>query len=176
MGNIIIPKTRVSLQRPLIFLEGPDLGAPDWRNPAIEYIFSKTDKVDIASPFRRQENLRKDFWPLLRFGDSDPFPRQALWEIEYIIQALRQGAVMSWLPKQEIEVPGKAYGGMSRVEYGFAMAALYFDKNLRFCVGTDGEFSGFSPMKAYFERFAPEGKIHETLESTCDEAIRLALR
>jgi len=81
MRNLIIPKTHIKdLDMPLIFLAGPIMNAPLWQDRAIEFLFSQTDKVAVASP-RREVNER--FSKYILKGDETYFPRQRAWERYY---------------------------------------------------------------------------------------------
>jgi hypothetical protein len=174
MGSVIIPKTYVKeIHVPLIFLAGPIRSAPNWQDAAIEAILLRNADLVIASPRREVgENIKQH---LLR-GDENVFPRQRAWERYYLDLASRSGAIMFWLPGESTHNCQKAYGAMTRVELGQWMTNYRHDKSIRFCLGTDGRFSEFGPIKYDLSLDAPDKRIFGSLDDTCSEAIRLSLR
>jgi hypothetical protein len=63
---------------------------------------------------------------------------------------------------------------MTRIELGQWMTRYNFDKKVHFCVGSDGYFSELETIKYDLSLDSPNKKIINTLEETCEEAIRLA--
>ena len=173
MQNIIMPKTRIKeLQTPLIFLAGPIRGAPNWHDDAIEIILSSAKNITVASPSRAlKESLRGH----LLNGDES-FHGQRAWERYYLDIASRNGTIMFWLPGEENHNCEKAYGAMTRIELGQWMTNYKHDKSLRIVMGSDGKFSELDTIKFDLSLDAPDKRILGSLEATCLEAIRMALR
>ena len=173
MKNIIIPKTRVeNIDAPLIFLAGPVKGAPGWRDAAIEIILSQNKEIVVASP---DAELKKSLRTHLLRGDED-FPRRRAWERHYLEVASKTGAIMFWLPEEVEHDCKKPYGSMTRIELGQWMTRYSYDRSVRLCFGSDGKFSELDIIKFDLSRDAPDKKIFGSLEETCREAVRIALR
>jgi hypothetical protein len=176
MGKLIIPKTYIKdLDLPLIFLAGPIKSAPLWQDKAIEFIFSQTDKVIIASPRR---GIRESLAKYIISGDENYFPRQRAWERHYLyisgIEKAKKGCVMFWLPGESNHDCKKSYAAMTRFELAQLSTHYSHDKSTRFCIGSDGKFSELDTIKYDLSLDAPDKPIFPTLEETCLEAIRIA--
>ena len=57
--DILVPKSLVEVNGPLIFLAGPISGAPLWHDNAIEYFQRNVSRIYIASP---NSKLDKKFY------------------------------------------------------------------------------------------------------------------
>lgn len=171
MGKLIIPKTYVlDFEVPLIFLAGPIRSAPNWQDDAIDLLFSQEQNLVIASPRR---GSRDKIAPYIISGDQNYFPRQRAWERHYLDIASKTGAILFWLPGEAEHDCKKAYGAMTRVEIGQCMTNYKHDKNVRFCVGSDGIFPEIDIITYDLSLDAPDKKICKTLDETCSEAVRL---
>ncbi len=171
MGKVIIPKTYVeNIEAPLIFLAGPIRSAPNWQDKAIEILLNQNTELVIASPRR---GIRDEIAPYIKTGDENYFPRQRAWERHYLDLASKTGAILFWLPGEEEHNCEKAYGAMTRVEIGQWMSNYKNNNSIRFCVGSDGNFSELGTIKYDLDLDAPNKKIHDSLESTCNEALKL---
>jgi hypothetical protein len=62
---------------------------------------------------------------------------------------------------------------MTRLELGQAMTNYRYNKNFRFCVGSDGLFSELDTIKCDLSLDASNKSIIPTLEETCIEASNL---
>jgi hypothetical protein len=172
MSKLIIPRTYVKdINDPLIFLAGPIGNAPNWHDEAIEILFSKEPNLTIASP--RWEFSGKIAHYIVE-GDENYFSRARAWERHYLDISSKTGAILFWLPGQEFHDCKKVYGAMTRVELGQWMTNYKHDNNIRFCVGTDGKFSEIHTIEYDLKIDAPDKKLFNTLEQTCDEALRLS--
>ena len=176
MAEVIIPKTYVKdIGVPIIFLAGPIRSAPAWHDSAIESILllSRHQNITIASP---NEKVGDGIKPHLIAGDDDRFPRQRAWERYYLDLASKTGAIMFWLPGEESHSCQKAYGAMTRIELGQWMTNYRHDRSVRMCIGSDGKFSELDTIRYDLSIDAPDKKIFGSLEETCFEAVRIALR
>src|SRR3989338_8649180 len=172
MGKLIIPKTYVQeLGAPLIFLAGPIRSAPNWQDEAINLLFSQEPNLVIASPRR---GVRDKIAAHIATGDENYFPRQRAWERHYLDIASKTGAILFWLPGEAEHDCQKVYGAMTRLELGQWMTRYYFDKNVRFCIGSDSQFPELNTVEFDLKMDAPDKDIKKTLEETCAEALRLA--
>lgn len=172
MAQLIIPKKYVlELEAPLIFLAGPIKSAPNWQDEAIGFLFSQEENLVIASPRR---GIRDVIAPYVIPGDETYFPRQRAWERHYLDMASKTGAILLWLPGEAEHDCKKVYGAMTRVELGQWITRYHFDKNVRFCIGSDGNFPELHTIEFDLKMDAPDKDIKKTLEETCTEAVRLA--
>jgi len=171
MGRLIIPKTYVSeINRPLVFLAGPIINAPNWQEDAIELLFSRDPNLVVASPrFRVSDRVS----PYLLEGQEGHFPRARAWERHYLDIASKTGAVLFWLPGEGERSMDKVYGAMTRVELGQWMTNYLHDNSIRLCIGSDGNFPELSPIRYDLSLDAPNKIIFSSLEDTCNEAVRL---
>ena len=174
MGKLIIPKTYIQdINFPLIFLAGPIRSAPNWQDEAIKILFSQESNLVIASPRREvRENISK----YIVAGDENYFSRQRAWERYYLDIASKAGAILFWLPGEAEHNCQKSYGAMTRLELGQWMTHYRYNKSARFCIGSDGKFSELDTIKYDLSMDAPNKRVISTLEETCKETIRLALK
>ena len=63
---------------------------------------------------------------------------------------------------------------MTRMELGQRMVHYYYNPEVKFCVGSDGNFSEISTIQVDLDRYAPGKVTMSTLQETCREALRLA--
>ena len=170
MKKLIIPKSYVLVETPLIFLAGPIRSAPNWQDVAIKLLFSQKPDLTIVSPRR---GIREDITKYLVKGDGNFFPRQRAWERHYLDIASKTGAILFWLPGEEEHKCEKVYGAMTRVEIGQWMTNYRHDNSVKFCVGSDGNFPELNTIEYDLSIDAPNKKVHDSLESTCNEALQL---
>lgn len=147
---------------PLIFLAGPIQGAPDWQQTAIEIL--KDRGADLASPRSAKKNYTEDDYMV-----------QVDWEHQHLLRASEYGSVMFWLAKEAEHVPGRAYAQTSRFELGWHFEKA-LDGRCRLVVGIEEGFSNARYLRYTIEKLsAGKVKIVDTLQETCEEALRLAL-
>ena len=169
MVEILIPKTKMEETKiPLIFLAGPIKGTNDWRSSAVEIFESFNLPLIIASPSKRV-NLINNKTTLIPI--SNDFSRQREWENHYLDIASRNGSILFWFPEETIHNCEKSYGAMTRVEIGQWMTEYKYNNSIHLCVGTDGKFSEIDTIRYDLSVFAPDIKICEILEETCNQAI-----
>jgi hypothetical protein len=172
MGKLIIPKTYVErIESPLIFLAGPIRSAPNWQDEAIKILFSQEPNLIIASPRR---GIREDISEYILQGDENYFPRQRTWERHYLDIASKKGAILFWLPGEAEHNCEKVYGAMTRMELGQWITRYSLDNKIKICIGSDRNFQELDTIKYDLSIDAPDKKIFNSLEETCDEALNLA--
>jgi len=177
MAGVIIPKTYVKkINDPIIMLLGPIRGAPNWQDEAIDILFDIKPDLVVVTPRR---GIRDSFVKYVLHGDEDYFERQRSWEIYYTEMAAeevgREGCAMFWLPEEVNHKCEKAYGAMSREEWGLMLGAYRHNKSMRFCVGTDGKFSEWRTHLLTLNTYAPDKEVFDSLEKTCEEAVRRSI-
>jgi hypothetical protein len=172
MNKLILPKTYVQgLKAPLIFLAGPIRSGPNWQDEAIEFLFSQESDLIVASPRR---DSRVKFAQYILNGDENYFPRQRAWERHYLGVASRTGAILFWLSGETEHDCKKVFGEMTSVELGQWMVHYNYDRDVRFCFGSNGEFPELDTIEDDLKKYASDKITINTLEETCREAIRLA--
>ena len=170
MRRLILPKNKVEVDGPLIFLAGPIRGAPSWQDDAIEYIHARDPAIHVASP-RRDTSDHIAAEALL----SDVhFPRQLDWERHYLEYASEKGAILFWLPLAKEATPGKTYARDTRGELGEWRGRSVYNPHIRLAIGGEAEFDGLDVMRRCYEDVIPGFQLYATLEETCDAALRLA--
>jgi hypothetical protein len=168
MAGLIIPKIYIENPGTLIFLAGPIRGAPNWQDKAAKMLLSKDPRLTIFSPRR---GVRPEIEPFILKGDENYFERQRICERYYLkIAKVR----LFWLPGEIEHNCSKSYGAMTRLEFGQVMTNYKYNPSAEFCVGSDGNFSELGTIKVDLKIDAPNKKVIETLEETCEEALRLA--
>jgi hypothetical protein len=172
MGKLIIPKMCAQdCETPLIFLAGPIKEAPNWQDEAACFLLSQKRDLLVASP---RSGVRDEIAKYVLIGDETFFSRQREWERYYLDVASQRGAILFWLPGEVEHDCHKSYGAMTRLELGQWMTNYKHDRNVRFCVGSDGKFSELNTIRYDLQMDAPDKDIKKTLEATCREALRLA--
>lgn len=172
MKQIIIPKIYTeNIEYPLIFLAGPIGSAPEWQDQATRFIFSQEKDATVVNPRRY---VSSDLIEYLAKGDNNFFSRQRAMERHYLDLASKKGVIMFWLPGEEKHKCEKVYGAMTRYELAQWSTRYSFDNSLRICIGTDGKFPEMRTIAYDLGLDAPKIKIRNTLEETCNEAIKIA--
>lgn len=170
MGNLILPNIHIEkIELPLIFLAGPIRGAPNWQKSATEILFSRNLNLTIASPRKIEDSH------YLFLTSEKTFERKRAWERHYLDIASKKGSILFWLPGEEFHECEKSYGAMTRLELGEWIAHYTHDHSVRFCVGSDGNFSKLGVIR-YELKEDTNKKIANSLEETCNEAIAIAFQ
>lgn len=170
MAGIIIPNIYVRDVNKLIFLAGSIRGAPNWQDEAIRILLSKNYELTVATP---RKGIRESFAGSVLPGDNTYFKRRRLWERHYLEIASKRGAILFWLPGETEHNCAKSYGAMTRLELGQWMTNYRHDNQVRFCIGSDGKFSELDTIRTDLAIDTPDKRILDTLEGTCEEALRL---
>jgi len=172
MSGLIIPKTYIeNIETPLIFLAGPIRSAPIWQDKAVNILLLKDPKLTVVSPRR---GIRSSINKFVLNGDENYFPRQRSWERYHLNIASKTGAILFWLPGEIDHNCEKVYAAMTRKELGDWSTAYKYDKSIRFCIGSDGKFSELDTLRYDLLMDIPNKDIKDSLEETCEEALRLA--
>lgn len=158
LGQLILPPFYPNISGSVVFLAGPIQGA-NWQPQAIEYLQTHAPTLNIASP--RRDYLENEF----------VYEKQVDWETYYLNKAAREGVIMFWLAKELIHTCDRAYAQTTRFELG-EWKARYEQGNVKIVLGIE---KGFSNSRYIYRRFSQDcPKIHicNTLEETCQEAIK----
>jgi hypothetical protein len=161
MGAILLPPEIVSIDGPLVFLAGPIQGAPDWQAVAIDWMQAHAAELAVASP-------RREYPP----GDFD-YPAQVDWETHYLRRAAECGAILFWLAREKVNIPGRCYAQTSRFE--LAEWKLRHERDgVRVVVGIEPGFSGERYIRHRFGQDCPAVPLVTSLEEACRAAVELA--
>ena len=158
---------------PLIFLEGPVQGAPDWQSFVAMQLLARRTDVAVASPRRTSEDQKQ-------FNNVE----QVSWEQIYIKRARESGAVGIWWAAQDLEDTSypsrRAYAQTTRVEFGDAVASKRSHPKLPLVVGYDqaytssgGGSESYVRLVLQLEKFNPPHNSIETfIEALSEETPR----
>lgn len=111
---------RLQDSMPLVFLAGPIQGAPDWQSRIIQGLSHlHQDDITVANP--RRNVLPENF----------DYDEQVFWERAHLRRAIKHGAAVFWLAKQDPSLPykdGRPYAQTTRFEAGMAYLAKAEDR------------------------------------------------
>lgn len=194
--KLLFPSAHVSLDferdGPLFFLAGPVRGGGDWQMRAAILLATKAEEdgnhIQVAIPYYHRADKRFDLMDYAHdFGRrAADFPRQRDWEQKRILQAMKHGCLLFWLPvESEVDPrPDGHYACDTRGELGRYSMHRAHDPALRMVVGGEREFPGFDLIvRNQFHDWLPAGLVsgHETdyvvphtLGQTVDAAYGLA--
>jgi hypothetical protein len=134
---IIIPE-----ETPLVFLEGPVQGAPDWQTPLAHRLLDRIPNLAVASPRPLEyhlEGLTSDTSEL----KLEARRKQIAYEILARQHALQFGVIALWWAAQDpaIEYPkGRRYAKTTHVENGEPWGWMSANENYGFVTGFDPAF------------------------------------
>lgn len=160
MSVVLSPPTIIAVDGPLVFLAGPIQGAPDWRAEAIAWFGEHAPTIAVASPRR-----------LDRSRDFD-YAAQVDWETHYLRRAAACGAILFWMAREAVSVPGRAYAQTSRFELG-EWKVRHERDGVRFVVGVEPGFSGERYIRHRFGQDCPGVPLLSSLPAACARAAEL---
>lgn len=134
--RLFTPPHEITISRttPLVFLEGPVQGAPDWQNEVATRLLALRDDIAVASPRRTPEDQA-------RFNSRE----QVAWEHASIRRARQFGALGIWWAAQDLDdhtyPAGRAYAQTTRFEAGDAIAENRNHPSLPLIIGYDPRYS-----------------------------------
>lgn len=166
-------KLKIQPHKPVLFLAGPIRNAPKWHQEAIRIAIDADTETFVAAPIR---SVPDDIRPyVLTDTSSEVFERQRMWELYYLSEAINDGCIIFWLPKEADikEFQDKIYAHITMMELGTALAAKrIYGKDFNLVIGTDGEFPEWKTVLIDIE--LTEGiPICYTLEDTISTALKL---
>jgi len=129
---------------PLVFLEGPVQGAPDWQTPFARRLLEASPDIAVAIPRAlpgHEKNLQsKD--PLVKESALD---RQIAYELLARRRAFQFGSVTLWYAAQDPSIPypeGRVYGKTSEKEDSEVWGLMVAHPDHPFVVGYEPGFRG----------------------------------
>lgn len=145
----------ISDTTPLIFLEGPVQGAPDWQTPLANILLAARDDIAVASPRPTPEHeanfASKD--EALKDRTAD---KQVAWEYYARNLAMDLGGIVMWWAAQDASIPykeGRVYGKTSNIETGEIWGWKRANPDFPFALGYDPAFQASGAnSKNYIER------------------------
>ena len=150
------PDTPVT--RPLIYLNGPIQGCPDWQREVIKQIGHLTE-VDVASP------------RVAKF--SGKLDDQMRWEITMQEITAKAGVILWWFPRETSHRCNRAYAQAARFELG-EWAARSKAGLARIVVGFERGFTGGPYLRRRLTVGYPNIPICSSLRQICAVAVELA--
>ncbi len=131
-------------ETPLVFLEGPVQGSPDWQTPFAQRLLEDVPDIAVASPRalpEHQANLRSDD-PEVKEAALD---RQIAYEMLARRLAFHFGAITLWYAAQDPSLPypeGRVYGKTSEKEDSEVWGMMFAYPDYQFTVGYEPGFRG----------------------------------
>lgn len=166
MKTIHSPVYLEKIEAPVIFFAGPIQGVHPWQEEAIKTIHSLDSKLYIANPRRQNIEINGDF-------TTDMYNEQVDWETFHLRKAGENGCVLFWLAKETKHDCSRAYAQTTRFELAeWKMKHEFFKSNL--VIGIEDGFTGAKYIKRRFMQDCPEVPVCDSLEETCEQAVRLA--
>ena len=134
----------VSDETPLVFLEGPVQGSPDWQTPFAHRLLEAVPDIAVATPRalpEHQANLQsKD--PAVK---HEALNTQIAYEMLARRLAFHFGAITLWYAAQDPSLPypeGRVYGKTSEKEDSEVWGMLFAYPDYQFTVGYEPGFRG----------------------------------
>ncbi len=155
---------------PLIFLEGPVQGAPDWQEEFAEALIARNDNVAVATPRPLQEHedaLRSSNEEIAEQASD----RQVAYEYYARMRTFQFGAYALWWAAQDPTIPykeGRVYGKTTNVEIGELWGIHLLHPDFPMVIGYDPEFkpSGANSKNYILRNHALMGiPTHDSLKS-----------
>lgn len=183
MSKLILPKTYMEPDGPVLFLVGPIRGAPRWQQQGFEIIqaLDVENRIYVVSP---SDRFDEKYLKMAVQDDGCGFKGGTLFERHYLKLALREehgleGAIAMWLPTQVEAMPINKKTGFpgpyardTRPETGrWGTGILGQNPNAPIFVGAEENFDGLSVMKTNFLEDRPEMIFYSTLFDTCNAAV-----
>lgn len=156
----MLPPEIIELQGPTIFLAGPIQGALDWQTSATKIIQELSPKANIANP--RREYLDGEF----------VYEKQVDWETHFLNIAAKTGVILFWLAKEHSHNPERAYAQTTRFELA-EWKVKHERDGVKLAIGIEPGFSNERYIRRRFGQDCPGVTVSSTLETTCENAVRL---
>lgn len=161
---------------PLVFLEGPVQGSPDWQTPFAHRLLEVIPDIAVASPRalpEHQANLQSND----RAVSEQALELQIDYEFLARRLAFRCGAIALWYAAQDPSLPypeGRVYGKTSEKEDSEVWGRMFDHPEYPFVVGYEPGFRGRKPGdKDYGNRNHARLAIHE--HSSLDDVFKATL-
>ena len=147
---IIIPE-----ETPLVFLEGPVQGSPDWQTPLAHRLLERIPNLAVASPRPLKEH-EKNLTSKDEYISELASDHQVAYEFIARQRSLQFGVVALWWAAQDHSLPtkpGRRYAKTSHVENGEIWGWIAAQEKYDFVVGFDPAFeAGPDNSKNYILR------------------------
>jgi hypothetical protein len=158
---VLLPPSIAPVDGPVVFLAGPIQGAPDWQAEALRWFAEHAPGLAVASPRRLDRSREFDY------------AAQVDWETYYLRRAAECGAILFWLAREAVSVPGRAYAQTSRFELA-EWKVRHERDGVRLAVGIEDGFSGARYIRHRLGRDCPRVPLVSSLADVCAAAVRLA--
>ena len=153
------PETVSAKYKPVIFLAGPIIGAPDWQVEAFNIIHELNASVLVASP--RRSVIKDKLTP-------EDFEAQVTWESIWLSRAAITGCILFWLAKETDHKCSRAYAQTTRFELGEWLSR---GNNAQIVVGIEPGFTGESYIRARLKLWKSPVQVVSTLKEACVIAV-----
>ena len=134
----------ISDETPLVFLEGPVQGSPDWQMPFAHRLLEAVPDIAVATPraLPEHEANLKSKNPAVKEAALD---RQIAYELLARRLAFQYGAIALWYAAQDPSIPypeGRVYGKTSEKEDSEVWGWMVAHPDYSFVVGYEPGFRG----------------------------------
>jgi hypothetical protein len=170
--EIIIPE-----ETPLVFLEGPVQGSPNWQTPLAQRLLDRVPNLAVASPRalkEHEEGFHSDDESIKALTSE----HQVAYEFIARQRAFRFGVVAMWWSAQDPTLPykeGRVYGKTSAVETGEPWGWIAALGTHNFVVGYDPEYKAgpanskdYILKNQYFLNIPTQNSLEEFEEAIVD--------
>jgi len=160
--NLYTPYENYLGGKPLIFLAGPIIGAPNWQQEAVNIIHRQNSDIIIASP----RHLDKK-------QDSFLLEQQVDWESFHLNKAANNGVILFWLAKEIEHRCDRPYAQTTRFELGEWKTKQQNNDFMYLVVGIEDGFTNSHYIERRLQQDCPNVPISRKLEETCNNAIKM---
>ena len=161
-SRVLLPPHYRTVAGPVVFLAGPIQGAPPWQTRATDLLHAAAPALHIASPRR----------PSFADLDATGYNAQVDWETHHLRRAAADGVILFWLAREEAHRCERAFAQTTRFELG-EWAARHRADGTKLVVGIDDGFTGARYIRRRLAQDCPAIPLCDTLEATCQAALRL---
>lgn len=159
------PPTVTSANGPFIFLAGPIQGAHEWQLDAAAYLLERQPLLWVANPRRERFDMET------KKGQEQQYAQQVDWETRMLNTTAKNGVIVFWLPKQTIDVPGRAYAQTTRFELAEWKVQAQYGK-AQLALGIEPGFTNERYIRRRFSQDLPQMAVHATMQETLDDALQ----
>lgn len=156
--SVFIPTQYATEGSRTIFLAGPIQGAEDWQAKAIDILLPKIQDIVITSP--RRKVAPSEF----------NYEEQVNWESYHLNLAGSNGAILFWLAKEAVSLPGRSYAQTTRAEL-FEWKERHIHQKAKLVIGIEDGFTGDRYIRMRLSQDCPDIEIQNSLESVCNKVI-----
>lgn len=142
----------------IIYLLGPDEGAPNWQEEAVLSILAVCKYATIANP--RTQPIPSETateWSL---------KNSRRWSDYHLDAAQRNGIVLCWFPAESEHLCSRSYAQSSWISLGRCVER-FFRTPFRIAIGVQESDPGSERLRFLMREYFPGVTVYSTLAETC---------